>query len=539
MYSGATDPARWVLPSALREQAASQPERTWITTTEGESFTFAEAWHQSRQVASWFRSHGVQRGEHVALMAGNGLDFVRAWMGLGLLGAVAVLLNTELQGRFLEHQLRNSGARLILADPAALATLGEAARAAPQLQRVAVLGPPPEDGLTPLQPLDWSAKGGWANCMPLDERDPLAHETACIMYTSGTTGPAKGVLMPHAHCALFSIGACEALQLRPEDRYYIVLPLFHANGLLMQLGAALVAGIPAVLRTRFSAGAWLDDIRRHRATVTNTLGVLGSYILAQPASPEDRDHRLRLLVAAPNPWTLEQQFRERFGIPDVVSGYGMTEVNICAWGRPGHSRPHAAGWTFDKHYEVIVADPATDVELPRGSTGEILVRPRTPFAFMQGYHDMPERTADAVRNLWFHTGDAGFIDADGVLTFVDRIKDCIRRRGENISAAEVEAALATVGMSEVAAYAVPSDIPGGEDEVMLAIVASSGHELSAADVLRQVDERLPRFARPRYVKFVQELPRTASGKVQRALLRQQGTTGAFDRDHTDTPGVAP
>jgi crotonobetaine/carnitine-CoA ligase len=217
----------------------------------------------------------------------------------------------------------------------------------------------------------------------------------------------------------------------------------------------------------------------------------------------------------------------------VISGFGMTEINMPVWGRVGRSTPGASGWVHSDHFELIVADPQTDRSVPAGEVGEILVRPKVPWGFMAGYQGMPEKTVDAWRNLWFHTGDAGRLDADGVLTFVERLKDCIRRRGENIAAAEVEMLVATLrGVAEVAAYAVPSDVPGGEDELMLSIVADPDMEAGAPALVALGDAAealLPRFARPRYLRWVSELPKTATGKVQRSVLRQAGTAAALDR----------
>jgi crotonobetaine/carnitine-CoA ligase len=183
-----------------------------------------------------------------------------------------------------------------------------------------------------------------------------------------------------------------------------------------------------------------------------------------------------------------------------------------------------------QHFDVVIADPQTDRPLPPGEIGEILVRPKVPFAFMAGYHEMPERTVEAWRNLWFHSGDAGTMDESGLVTFVDRIKDCIRRRGENIAASEVETLLDQLpGVAEIAAYAVASDIPGGEDELMLAIVPAQGAAVSLAHIGEQAEQLLPRFARPRYLELTAELPKTATGKLQRAVLRKRGSAAAFDR----------
>lgn len=266
-------------------------------------------------------------------------------------------------------------------------------------------------------------------------------------------------------------------------------------------------------------------------------GVLAAFVAGQPSSAHDGDHRLRAVLNGPNLPELEQVLRERFGVRDVISGFGMTEINMPVWGRLGRSLPGASGWVHADHFELIVADPLTDRALPVGEVGEILVRPKVPWGFMAGYQGMPQKTVEAWRNLWFHTGDAGRLDADGVLTFVDRLKDCIRRRGENIAAAEVENLVATLpGVAEVAAYAVPSDIPGGEDELMLSSVAGPGEPTGAealvalAELGHAAEALLPRYARPRYLRWVAELPKTATGKVQRAMLRQAGSAGALDRE---------
>ena len=534
MYTGLDDTSRWVLPEVLAEHAALRPDAVWIETTSGESMRFGEAAADAERAAGWFAAQGVAAGEPVALMLGNGLDFVRAWLGATRLGAIAVLLNTELTGAFLRHQLGNCGARLVLADAGLAPALHEASAALPSPPRVVTVGPAGGAGGR----VGVGGVGGvggdgapWRGPMPRPQ-DP-----ACVMYTSGTSGPAKGVVMPHAHCYLFGRGALEATGLDPRDRYYVVLPLFHANGLLMQLAATLIAGCTAILRPRFSASAWLDDVRTHRATVTNCLGALAAFVVAQPPGPHDRDHALRLVFAAPNPPEVEAAFRGRFGVPDVISGYGMTEVNMPVWGRVGRAAPGAAGWVYDRYFEVRVADPDTDRALPPGELGELLVRPKVPFGFMAGYHAMPERTVEAWRNLWFHTGDAATLAADGRVTFVDRIKDCIRRRGENLSATEIEAAVGAFdGVAEVAAFAVPADIAGGEDEVMLAVVAAPGAAIDAAAVVAHADRVLPRFARPRWVAMVDALPKTATGKVQRAVLRRAGTAGAWDRERAGAAG---
>ncbi len=526
MFSGLGDPSRWILPAVLTEMAQEQPDLPWLMDSAGETMTFAQAESQSRKAAAKFAGMGVARGDRVGIFMSNGCDFVRAWLGLGKLGAVAVMFNTELRGPFLRHQLVDSGIAYLLTEANLCPVLADLAQEVLALTSVLVAGQLPVS-----HPDCWKI-ARWRDDAQGAEWDgplPEAADIACIMYTSGTTGPSKGVLMPHAHCALYGIGSIRCTGLTSSDRYYISLPLFHANGLFIQLGATLLAGIPAFLRTRFSASNWLADVRAHRVTVTNLLGATASFILAQEASADDRDHALRAIVTSPNLPEHEAGFRQRFGVADVLSGFGMTESNIPIWGRIGWSVPGAAGWTHDDHFTVIIADPDNDRPVPPGQLGEILVRPKVPFGFMAGYLNAPEKTVEAWRNLWFHTGDAGFMGADGLVTFVDRIKDCIRRRGENISATEVETViLGLPEVAEVAAFAVPSDVPGLEDEIMLALVPTPGATIDCDKLVDSASRQLPRFACPRYIRIMDYLPKTATGKIQRAVLRREGVAEARD-----------
>jgi crotonobetaine/carnitine-CoA ligase len=448
----------------------------------------------------------------VAVLLPNGLDFVRLWLGLGRLGAVIVPLNTGLTGDFLAHQLRDSGARMVV-------SAGPAAEAVADVI----------DEVEGMQVLDLD---GWQHAPQYDGPLPRASDIACLMYTSGTTGPSKGVLMPHAHCYLFGLGSIEGLGITQADRYYVSMPLFHANGLFMQLYATLIAGASAVVRGRFSATSWLPDIRKHGCTVTNLLGAMSQFVIAQQPSPDDRDHSLRVICPVPNPAPHERAWRERFAVPEVVTAYGMTEVNIPLYGRLGVSRPGTAGLALERWFEVDVRDPYTDDRLPAGQIGEIMVRPRVPFGFMSGYAGLPEATVAAWRNFWFHTGDSASMDEDGWFTFVDRTKDCIRRRGENISSHEVENAVASLdGVAEVAAYAVPAGAEGTEDEVMLAVVLRDDASLDAAAVAAHADVGLPRFARPRYIDIVEALPTTPTQKVRKQELRTRAVTSStWDRD---------
>lgn len=532
MYSGRHDPERWVVGEVLDHQARTRPDAVFVEMVDGGSLTFSQAADDAARVAAFLAGIGVEPGDRVAVFLPNSLDIVRVWLGLGRLGAVFVVLNTELKGGFLAHQLKNAGARVAVTSPALLPALTGIASEIDAL--TVVVADAPDDGGTHDVPPGWRSCrfDEWRDAADYRGSGPRACDVASIMYTSGTSGPSKGVLMPHAHCFLFGLGTIDNLRLDSRDTYYVVLPLFHANGLFIQVYACLIAGAKAVVRRRFSPSAWLQDVRRHGATITNTLGILSSFVFEQPAQPDDRDHRLRLLMAAPNIPEHEAIWRTRFGIGCVLSGFGMTEANIPAWGTPEDTKPGTAGRVYARHFEVEIRDPDTDVPKKAGEVGEIMVRPRTASGFMAGYHAMPEKTVEAWRNLWFHTGDAGIIDEEGYLTFVDRIRDCIRRRGQNISSYEVEAAVMRVpGVAEVAAYAVPASRKGGEDEVMLAVVLEQGSGLTCADLAAHADADLPRFARPRFVEIVDALPKTPTGKVRKVELRNRPiAAGAWDRE---------
>lgn len=362
---------------------------------------------------------------------------------------------------------------------------------------------------------------------------PAPGDIATIMYTSGTTGPSKGVLIPHGHAYLFGLGLAEATALTVADRYFICMPLFHANALLMQFVGSLIAGAEVVVTERFRATSWLEDVRAAEATITNGLGVIPEFIFRQPPTARDRDHRLRLMMAVPIAPEWGAAFEQRFGIP-FLQGFGMTECNIVAYARPGDDLvPGCAGYPLADWFEVGIVDPHTDAPLPAGQTGEIVVRSKLPGCVMAGYFRMPEKTVEAWRNLWFHTGDAGRFDALGRLHYVDRIKDCIRRRGENISSFEIEQVLNDhPAVVESAVVGIKVAGAGGEDEVKAYVVLAAGAAVDPVELLDWCTPRMPYFAVPRFVEVVSgELAKTPTGKLLKTSLREAGITATtWDRE---------
>jgi crotonobetaine/carnitine-CoA ligase len=517
---------------SLRGWARERPDAVFLDFEDGPPLTFGGLDRRSDAMAAAMARRGVGAGERVFALLRNRPELLVAMFAAHKLGAIFVPVNPELRGAFLEHQLRNADPAIVLAEGDLLAAFADVA--APG-HRVAIVGLVGEPGARPAvfagaEQVDVAAlESEPASGLPPHEPTPA--EIACIMYTSGTTGPSKGVLMPHAHLWTFAHGSRRALRLTAADRYYICMPLFHANALLMQLGGALLAGASAYVVRRFSPTRWLDDVRRSGATVTNGLGVIPEFIFRTPPTPHDRAHRLRVMMAVPIAAEWGAAFQERFGVP-FLQGYGMTECNIPCYTDPAEpSEPGCAGAVVPE-FELQVVDPETDGPRPPREVGEIVVRPREAFAFMAGYFRAPDKTVEAWRNLWFHTGDAGWLDERGRLHFVDRIKDCIRRRGENISSFEIEQCLnAHPAIAESAVVGVKVPGAGGEDEVLAVVALREGVRVDPAALLDWCVPRMPRFAVPRFVLVADCLDKTATGKIRKQVYKEfAALTGVWDRE---------
>ena len=521
----------WTVDMVLKKQAQQRGDKKAIVMVDGPEITFAEIDRATNQVARLLLSSSVKKHDKVAVFLRNNLAYCLAWFGISRLGAVHVAINTEYKGAFLAHVLNNSRAELIICENDFLERLADIEMELPHLKTVMVPGLNSTVQFNRLIVTSFEAYQSLSEAKY--ESDVSYRDTASIMYTSGTTGPSKGVLMPHAHIYLFGLGTIENMRLASDDVYYIVLPLFHANGMFMQLYGCLISGATAVVKPRFSASEWILDIQRYGATITNSLGVISAFILKQPERPEDKTHRLHTIGVAPNTAELEVALKERYGVDHVIGMYGMTEVNIPLYTRHGISKRGSRGRVWEEYFELKIVDPDTDEEVARNEIGEIVVRPKQPYGFMAGYNEMPEKTVEAWRNFWFHTGDAAQMDEDGYVTFVDRIKDCIRRRGENISSFEVEAIIDEhPAVAESAAIAVKSEIAGGEDEVKVVVVLKPGQSLAYTELMDHCAKRMPRFAVPRFVEFVSELPKTPTSKVRKVQLRNAGITSAtWDRQN--------
>jgi crotonobetaine/carnitine-CoA ligase len=509
-------PSERTLPQMLARQAARLPERLLVRAGDT-AWTFADTLRVAGGMAARLSQAGVAPGDRVALMCGNGLPILAAYLGCAWLGAIAVPINTASRGAQLEHILKNCGARLGVVDadllPSILATAGCAA----PLARLWVVGDAEPCDAFAVEPMPNPSE-------PVAPHPSRPGDTVAILYTSGTTGPSKGVCCPQAQYFWWAAHTAALLGLEEGERLITTLPLFHTNA-LNTFYQAILTGSTLIVERRFSVSDFAPSLRRNEATATYLLGAMVPMLLSRPESPEERAHGVRVALAPGVPAEHHEAFTRRFGIA-IVDGYGSTETNCVIGDRADAQRPGTMG-RLRPGFEAQVVD-GEDNALPDGEPGELALRPREPFSFATGYFAMEDKTVEAWRNFWFHTGDRVVRESDGRFRFLDRMKDAIRRRGENISSYEVEQVLlAHPAIAQAAAFPVRSDL--AEDEVMAAIVLRAGESLAPLELLDYCAPRLPYFAVPRYLDFVSALPVTENGKVRKFRLREQGVTStAFD-----------
>jgi crotonobetaine/carnitine-CoA ligase len=526
------------LPAILRHQAETRPDADYLQFGDAPAVSFGGIDLDSTRVANSLRALGVGAGDRVAMLLPNCSEIVTAWFAAAKLGAVEVPVNAELRGALLRHVLENSGAEVLLCHRDYLAEAATVINALTRLRVLVVVGGTKADavdaGLHGPSLLEFAelCQGATSSIdVAVSYADPMA-----ILYTSGTTGPAKGAVMPHHQYFVWVDLYARSLQLTGDDSYFTPLPLFHADGQLWGAYFPLVFGTKGSFVERFSASRYWDQVRACGATATNMLGAMAHILWKQEPLPDDADNPLRVAQAIPMV-AMKEQFEERFAMR-LVTGYGQTETNWVSYDTPDSWRPGSCGKVADEHFEVRIVDDQ-DEPLPVGSIGQIAVRPKQAWSMSTGYHGMPDETLKAWRNLWFHSGDAGYVDEDGWLYFSDRIKDVIRRRGSNISAFDLETALDEhPEVLESAAVAVSSELT--EDDVMVFVVVDESSTLTAADLLAHCQQQLPKFMVPRYYEIgTERLPRTPTEKISKPPLRERGpgkaTWDADTRDFVKAP----
>jgi crotonobetaine/carnitine-CoA ligase len=468
------------------------------------------------------QQRGVAKGDRIAIMVGNRVEFVVAWFASHMVGAVVVPLNTALRGAVLKHMMDLSTPAMLISEPQFIPRVTDAIGTADYLQSIVSVGEGDVPAASTTVPFGDLQEND--DCTPVDIApwDPSA-----IMFTSGTTGPSKGVTYTHSYTFHIGTACVHYMDYNADDTLYTCLPLFHANALNTSLFPSLLARARIAVGNRFSVSRIWSEVIESGATATNLLGAMSVLLLRREPSAEERAHSLRTALVIPAPEEYYKLFPDRFGV-EPVEAYGLTDFGMLLWKpRDEPARPGSCGVPTEG-FECRIFNEF-DEELPQGEVGELVARPLKPWITPAGYWEMPEATLKTYRNLWFHTGDLMYRDPDGWFYFVDREKDAMRRRGENVSSFEVEqAVLSHPEILECAAYAVPSEFT--EDEIAIAVVPGPDADLRPEDLIRYVAPRLPYFAVPRYVRILEALPKTQTEKIRKMDLRADGVEDAWDRE---------
>lgn len=507
-----------VLGDVLAERAVSHRGETFLKLYEGE-LTFDEVDRSVNRVAQGLAALGVDRGEHVAIMLPNSADFVHLIFALARLGAVAVPVNTDYRGDLLRQVLDTSDATTLIVDGPYADRVAAVAGELPDLRLVVVRNTDRRDPLDRLGPpvIGFSALFDHGDEVP--KADVAFSDLQAIMYTSGTTGRSKGAIIPHSLPLICAIDSLRFVS-GGSHTIYCPLPLFHAAGLWDGMLAALVSGTSVAIVERFSASRFWDDIRRFDAQTAMGVFAMIPILLNRPELPDDRDNPLETFYMGKS--SLDAAFFQRFGA-HTPETYTSTEAGIATASPYGEWRVGSMGQANHERFEVAVVDEH-DRRLLVDEPGELVLRPRQPHVITGGYYGFHDVTAECFRNLWFHTGDRVRVDEDGYYYFLDRMKDSIRRRGESISAFDLECEVNLhPSVLECAAIGVPSELE--DEDVKVVAVVRPGAELDEAELAEYVADRLPRFMVPRYIELVDELPRTPTDKIAKHRLREMGHHG--------------
>lgn len=513
-------PADRTLPAMLTRQAERFAQRPLVTAHDT-TWTYADACEAAARFAGTMQFAGIQHGDRVAIICSNRIEFFEVVLGCAWLGAIAVPINVASRGPQLQHILSNCDARLLVMEAAYAENLTMLNPRELAIETIWLIGATADVRIGDIGSASLPRGGERIAAAPVQPGD-----LSLILYTSGTTGPSKGVCCPQAQYFWWAVNTASLLQLRTDDVLCTSLPLFHTNA-LNTFYQALLTGSCVCYEKRFSASGFFSSLAHHQATVTYLLGAMVPILLSRPVSPEETSHSVRIALAPGVPAQFHEEFTQRTGIR-LLDGWGSTETNFVLGAAVEHQKPGLMGPVFEGFQARVVDDQDNDVA--DDTAGELVVRADDPFAFATGYFGTPEKTIEAWRNLWFHTGDRVVRQADGYFRFVDRLKDSIRRRGENISSFEVEQVLLShPAVANAAAFPVRS--PLAEDEVMAVVVLHPGQPLTESELIAFCKPRLPYFALPRYLEFMNELPSTESGKVQKYKLRERGVTErTWDRD---------
>jgi carnitine-CoA ligase len=499
----------------LRRQASERGDKLYLNyLVDGRQYTFRDTYEQTNRIANGLLARGIGKGAHVASVLRNSPEQLLFGFALGVIGAVSIPLNPASHHTQLEYFLSQSDAQIVCVSDelldGVLASLANTAVRTVIVVRESA-NPLPQSNV---EMIDFNDLYDGSELEP--DIDVRFSDLAAIKYTSGTTGPSKGNMFCQSAYLCFSMNIMERLQVTEDDIYYVCFPLYHASGWNAAVLTMLQLGGGIALTRQFSASNYLTEARNSRSTLFNLLSV-GDFLLGQEESESDRDHSLRVGLAAPMP-ARAVEFEKRFGAK-LVGAYGLTDFSCVFtlapdesdWKRLSTGRPH-------DNIEVKLVDE-NDFEVAFGVPGELLVRHKNPWMSASGYYNMPEATSESRRDLWFRTGDRFYRDEDNFFFFIDRKKDSIRRRGENISSYELESILFRhPAIAEAAALGLPAST--GEDDVAVSVVLKEGVSLREEELIAYCVDNMPRYMVPRFVDLTHTLPRTTTGKVVKYKIKE-------------------
>lgn len=533
--------SKWTIPNVADLRVKASADKVFVReAATRRQETYAQFMRHAKALASHFMRAGVQPEDAVLVYAANSIAALHAWMATAWLGAMDVSVNTGYRGQPLRHVFELAKPKLIVCDAELIPQLTELSADFFGVEHLVVIQdahghPSPIESLQTDHPALHVTDYEKLIVSPAPDTPAWpavgVHSPASVVFTSGTTGPAKGVIMPHGHVCLLAYTTAQATHMTAADVFYSAHPLFHIAGKFMGVFATFMTGGELVLDRRFDASQWLGRIRSSGATLSIAHGPMIEMIHAQPEAHDDADNPLTRLMCCPLPKRHGQAFQARFGVQGIEM-WGMSEVGCPIWTRPQEDRIGSCGKVLADWYHVEIVDPQTDLPVPVGEAGEIVVRPKYPWTTMLGYLGMPLATLDAWRNLWFHTGDIASRDAGGNVFYVDRKDDRIRRRSENISSYDIESAAADFpGVRECAAVGVATEYEN-DDDILVYVVPSDHAHIDPAQLLAFLAQRLPHFMVPRYIEVIDELPRTPTNKVRKKQLKLRGISDStWDRKH--------
>lgn len=494
----------------LRRGLERHPDAPAIAD-ESLDLTYRQLWERASRVAGGLRAAGVREGDTVLSMLESSADCFVLLVATSFLGAPLVPVNLAWNDTYLSHAVAKTECKVAVVDDHLVDTLEHAAG---ESVRTLIVRQPDTRDATPAP--DTPPALTWAGLLGSDPVEPVEvgpGTVLAIIFTSGTTGKSKGVKTTHAQAFTMCFYSPHQPERGAQARWYVPAPMFHALGLFGGTLAPLIVGGSAYVATKFSPSRFWDDVRRSGANFTFLIGPMVDFILAQPPRPDDRDHQLGIVNAVPRT-TTAVDFADRFGVK-VTTSFGQSECGTVIADWTGQAPPRSVGVPRTGVEVRLIGPDGSDVA--DGDPGELILRPEDPSVITPGYINDAEATAAVLRGDWYHSGDLLRRDKQGLYYFVDRIKDSIRRRGENISSVEVELAVQThPEVLDCAAIGVGDAV---EQEVLAVVVRTESATLTEAELVTYLLSRLPYYAVPRYVAFMTQLPRTQTGKIQKAALR--------------------